>query len=360
MKRWFAGGLTLLLLLCGFAHADEESGVYTLLDGQNSIVTFYAGMPEAGDEYISGQNKHYRVESVDAQKKTATVRLLGAYPMPDVSWLKPTTVPVLAQSRSVAIYCTHSDESYEPTDGTSSDEDRGGIYDVAQAFKSALEKRGVTVLFDDQTHHPHDAGAYRRSRSTASGLVQQGVDAIFDIHRDGIPDPDEYEKVVEGESATMVRLLVGRANQNSDANKRFAATIKAVADEVYPGLIKDIYFGKGTYNQDLAPHAVLLEFGTHTISKQRAVAATDYMAEVVTRALYGDVTGAAKTSQEAQGAANSSGGAGRGIWWVLGIAAVLLIVFAIAQKGRIKPAFEKIGGTFREMTGGLLGRKRKP
>ena len=68
---------------------------------------------------------------------------------------------------------------------------------------------------------------------------------------------------------SKVRLLVGKSNQNKEANLSFAKQIKAVGDKLYPKLIKDIYMGKGTYNQDLAPRSVLLEFGTHTLSKER-------------------------------------------------------------------------------------------
>ena len=75
----------------------------------------------------------------------------------------------------MALYCTHSDESYEEGDGKSSIEKRGGIYDVAEKLKAALEKKGVTVYYSDENHFPHDAGAYRRSRSTAASRSPGGA-----------------------------------------------------------------------------------------------------------------------------------------------------------------------------------------
>lgn len=205
------------------------------------------GECEAGDEYISGDNLHYRVVSVDPQAKTAQLELLGDADMPDVSWLEmEQSLAVSAtNNRKIALYCTHSDESYIEGDGTESDEERGGIYDVAAAFGDALEERGVSVTLSDATHHPHDAGAYRRSRQTAVELLKDGPSAIFDIHRDGIPDPDEYATTIGNEKMSKVRLLVGKGNQNKDANLSLAKQIKAVADKMYPGLIKDIYMGKG-------------------------------------------------------------------------------------------------------------------
>ena len=261
------------LLLClmaiqALAEEGDEQTIYRIVDEQGETVTWYCGQPEVGDEYIAGDNRHFRITGVDNTRRTAQADTLGVYEMPDVSWLYQDALPVASRQKAVAIYCTHSDESYEPTDGKSSDEERGGIYDVAEEFKAALEEEGITVYYSDETHHPHDAGAYRRSRATAVNLVEKGVDAVMDIHRDGIEDPDSYESTVEGEEMTKVRLLVGRSNQNAGANKAFATQIKAVGDEMYPGLIKDIYIGKGTYNQDLMPQAVLLEFGTYTNNKE--------------------------------------------------------------------------------------------
>ncbi|MFR8978395.1 MAG: stage II sporulation protein P, partial [Christensenellales bacterium] len=147
----------------------------------------------------------------------------------------------------IAMYITHSDESYVPSDGTQSVNGQGGIYDVARDFRDALQQQGIDVILDESTHLPHDSGAYRRSRQTAERLLQKGPDAIIDIHRDGIPDQNEYACSIDGENASRVRLLVGRANQNSTVNREFAKQIKAVADKQYPGLVKDIS-SRGTYN----------------------------------------------------------------------------------------------------------------
>ena len=124
--------------------------------------------------------------------------------MPDVSWLETgeaqpvfAAIPAAASKGSttdkkklIAMYVTHSDESYVPSDGTQSIEGQGGIYDVARSFRDALQSKGIDVILDESTHLPHDSGAYRRSRRTAERLLQKRPDAIIDIHRDGIPDPD--------------------------------------------------------------------------------------------------------------------------------------------------------------------------
>ncbi|MBR5230661.1 MAG: stage II sporulation protein P [Clostridia bacterium] len=344
-----------------FSSAQAEEKVYTITDEAGEMITQYIGLPEKGDEYISHTNVHYVVESVDEKAQTAVARRQGTYQMPSVEWLRDgnLTQPVSGRGQAVAIYCTHSDESYEPNDGTHSETPRGSIYDVAEALKANFEKLGVTVYYDNETHHPHDSGAYKRSRATAEGLLKHGVDAIFDIHRDGIEDPNQYKTTIEGKEGTMVRLLVGRSNQNSAENKAFAVQIKAVADELYPELIRDIYIGKGTYNQDLSPNSVLLEFGTHTLDKDLALRSTEYMAETIQKTLYGGVSGSAKSGATVQtNTKERDKGAWSGIGWIIGGGIAAAIVFAIVSTGRLKPAMEKVKDGAREMTGGLFGKKK--
>ena len=183
MKKTLFSVLFTLALCLAALPAWAQEDVYTLLNPDGQAVTQYMGECEAGDEYISGDNLHYRVVSVDPQAKTAQLELLGEADMPDVSWLEmeqSLAVSAVGNKR-IALYCTHSDESYIEGDGTESDEERGGIYDVAGAFGDALEELGVSVTLSDATHHPHDAGAYRRSRQTvSSGPESAGTEGTFD------------------------------------------------------------------------------------------------------------------------------------------------------------------------------------
>lgn len=363
--------LLLLALLLPITAAAEE--VWGLTDQQGSLLTQICYEPEKGDEYIASDNTLYEIISIEGD--TAVAKAQGKVDMPDVSWLDAdAAMPVSAMGEKLlALYCTHSDESYEPSDGTYSDEERGSIYQVARALADGLEDKGAETAVSDALHYPHDAGAYRRSRQTAVQLLKKGPDALFDIHRDGIPNVKEYATTIGGKKCSKVRLLVGRGNQNMAANKDFALKIKAVADKVYPGLIKDIYMGKGTYNQDLAPHSVLLECGTYTLDKDRVLASMPMMADVLYRTMYGGVTGSAGASdisnaktgggitqgQPDTPAAESSTGAGAGIWWIVGIGVAALIVFALASTGSFKGGMSKAGRNISEMTGGLLGKKPK-
>ena len=367
--------LLLIALLPAGAFADEST-VYTVHDEHGQALFSHAGTLSEGDEYISADNTLYRITQVSQAQATA-VRI-GEETMPDVSWLDTgaaqavfadMTVMTAAQSKDsnqekrklIAMYVTHSDESYIPSDGTQSIEGQGGIYDVARSFRDALQAKGVDVILDESTPLPHDSGAYRRSRRTAARLLQKRPDAIIDIHRDGIPDPDEYVTKIDGENASKIRLLVGRSNQNSEVNRTFAKQIKAVADKKYPGLIKDIFIGKGNYNQDLSPNAILLEFGTHTISKERVLQSTDVMADVVSTTLYGPETGSAKSADTAgRTPENTEKDKSSFSSMALVIAIVIIgaLLFALMQTGSAKGAGTKLARNLREMTGGMIGKKK--
>lgn len=361
----------LLLLLPLMARAEEQ--VWTIVTEDGTRLTQVCYEPEPGDGYIAGDNQMYEIIRVDGE--TAVAASKGSVVLPDVSWLDADTVlPVSALGEKlIALYCTHSDESYEPSDGKYSDEERGSIYQIANALGDELEDHGAKADVADTLHYPHDAGAYRRSRQTAVQLLKSMPDALLDIHRDGIPDPDEYAVSIGGKPCSKVRLLVGRGNQNVEVNKEFALKIKAVADRVYPGLIKDIYMGKGTYNQDLAPHSILLECGTYTLEKERVLSSMPMMADVIYRTMYGGVTGSAGTSdvrsssreqaggftqgEEDTPVAESNKGAGSGILWVVGIAVVGAIAYGIVATGSVKGGMKKAGRNLHEMTGGLVGKK---
>lgn len=366
--------LCLPLLLLGGALAQEGETVYALVDGNGELLTHIAADVEAGDEYIDQGNRLFKVVSVDEASLTATVELAGEEPMLSLTALE---IGRTAQTKSVGIYVTHSDEAYEDGDGASSiDSGWTGIHDVAWALGESLEEMGVEVLFDPSVHLPHDAGAYRRSRATAVELLKQGPSALIDVHRDGIPDASEYTTEVDGEEMTQVRLLVGRSNPNSAANREFAKKLKAAADSEYPGLIKDIFIGKGNYNQELMPQSILLEFGTHTSNKEEVLRSTELMADVLHTVLFGTGGSGAATQNPSQsgqgdeaqgenvtgtpqGAQQEDGGSGvaTGIAWIVGIAVLGAIAFAVISSGSLKAVPERLKRFSSELTGGVVGKK---
>jgi stage II sporulation protein P len=277
------------------AYADDwfeaESGYYTLVDESGKELTMMAREILVNDEYISGDNKYYSVISADKGSRKAVAKYVRDVKLPEIEE-NIASIAVLAQEMdkdsNILLYSTHTDESYIPSDGSHTKPGKGGILDVAESFKNALQKRGINAVLDKTPHEPHDAAAYRRSRQTAINLMKKHspVAAIFDIHRDAVP-ARVYATRVAGQPMTKVRIVVGSRNQNRQANEELAYKIKAVADKVYPGLIKDIFIGAGAYNQELSPRSLLFEFGTHENSKESAQRSAQYLAVVIDKAMFG-------------------------------------------------------------------------
>ncbi|HHT50046.1 MAG TPA: stage II sporulation protein P [Eubacteriaceae bacterium] len=369
-KKYVLSSLVLLFLLffsfINTAKADdwyEEKGYYTIYIKDTSELLFMiAHGISIGDEYLSGDNKLYEIVEVKDSGYIGYAEFKEDIKLPEISSIEEEGLALMLQQqeRKIGLFHTHSDESYEPTDGKSSIDGKGGIYKVGDALKKGLEENNINVIHKQDLHLPHDAGAYRRSRPTKEDILKQNPSAIFDVHRDGIP-ADQYSFKLNGKDATKVRLVVGKKNQNIEKNKNLAFKLKAVSDEMYPGLLKDIFMGKGNYNQDLAPNTILLEIGTHKNSREAAQNTAKTFADVIKVAVFGGgekIEGQkdepAKTVKNTKPAATDNRGTGRGIFMVLGIAAVLTIGFLFISTGG-KELRSKFGETFSS----FIGRKRK-
>ena len=322
--------LLVLILLCAPAVWADGPGThyYTLQDEQGRTITMTGRELDPGDRYIASDNRLYEVG--DTQGSIVQVRYVETIELPDISHLLGAQVGRAKEGGGVVgIYHTHNAESYVPTSGTDSKDDgEGDILQVGKALADALEEQGITVHWSTNSHLPHDGQAYMRSRRTATELLGENPDTLIDVHRDATP-PEVYETEVEGVPSTKVRLVVGRQNQNREANLEYAKRIKAVGDKMYPGFIEGIFDARGNYNQDLGPKTILLEFGAHTNSLEEAKQAAKVFAKIIPAAA--GLTTAERCEAEKQIGLAAS----RSLGWILGIAAVVVVAFLLISQGRI-------------------------
>ncbi|MDO4540093.1 MAG: stage II sporulation protein P [Syntrophomonadaceae bacterium] len=317
MKRalWLVALATVIMVCCGglipaaASHMETDGDhYYRLLDSDGALIHETSLQVNEGDIYIDRDN--HRWEVVKVEGRIAWCRYDGDETLPahrastlgaDISGV----VPVESVAPVVAIYHTHSDESYIPSDGVESEYGEGGIYDVGAAFVQALEQHGFIVEYSEEAHDPHDINAYSRSRGTALDLLENRPDLIIDVHRDAT-SAGEYETTVEGEDATRIKIVVGSQNPNMKNNLEFAKQLKSAMDEIKPGLSNGIYVGKGDYNQDLSPHALLIEVGTHTNTKEEAEQGVEQFADMLAE-VYGLKAAQASESETGEGNAPGAG-----------------------------------------------------
>ena len=322
------------------AHLELESGRFiALVDEKNRTVHQTAMQVYPGDIYIAADNSRYRVEKVSG--RTAHCVYEGQEKMPVISEKSGqaasgyAALPAVSKGKkpTIAVYHTHSDESYVPSDGKESTPGNGGIYDVGASFVQQLRSMGFDVQYNKQNHNPHDINAYHRSRKTASTLLKRGPDAIIDIHRDAVP-PGEYQTTVKGQKATKVKLVVGRTNPNMKTNMEFARNLKATMDKNAPGLSNGIFIGKGDYNQDLSPRAILAEVGAHTNSKEEAERGVKLFAQTLPTVLGVSGAGVQTAAEPAQKPlSNKNQGAGSTIIILLLVVGAVVGGFYFLNRG---------------------------
>ncbi|MHB1127200.1 MAG: stage II sporulation protein P [Bacillota bacterium] len=330
---------------------------YTIVNPEGKVLDKTVRVVYVGDEFIAEDNVHYRVSRVEGTR--AIAESIGKE---DIVWKDEwdTTDPQVQAVQTgkaknlVAIYHTHSDESYIPSDGKESIPARGGIFKVGDVLASKLKALGVNVRHDTTPHEPHDANAYRRSRRTAYRLLQEGPSALIDVHRDGVPDPDFYNSNVAGENVTRIRMVVGRQNPNMSANLDFAKRMKAALDKSHPGLVRGIFMAKGGYNQDMTPRALLIEAGTHTNTRSRAQRGVGLFADAVPKVL-------GITAARAPGVAplTTSGGDMRSIYLVLAIVLLGGGAFLLVSTGSVKGAVDKLKQATSIEWANFLGQRKK-
>ncbi|MFA4885207.1 MAG: stage II sporulation protein P [Desulfotomaculaceae bacterium] len=344
---------------------DHLSGKYTtIVDEQGNTLSMMSRTTYVGDELYTSEGNSYRVYKVEGDR--AEARFLGVDPQ-IVAYSElyarqevPVSTNLAEQKkRSIAIYHSHTDESYVPSDGTEAIPFKGGIYQVGKAMVDKLQSKGVAVNYDQTAHDPHDNNAYVRSRRTAANLLKTGPAAIFDVHRDGVPDPNYYRAEIEGKNVAKLRLVVGRENPRMDANMDFAKRMMAAANDMHARVVKEIFVGKGDYNQDLTSTALLIEAGTHTNTKEEAERGMSLFTEAVPAVL--GVTGAPAAAPTAKSPA-AGGGSWKAVGWILGITLVLGLGYLLITSGSTANMKKNMSNFGREITGlfSQRGAARKP
>ncbi len=323
----------------------SQGKYFQLLDEEGRQITITGRRLYVDDEYITENNRHYKVYKVEGYK--AYARFQGIVKLtppaslsrslsedPEENALDAGAAGLeTAQEeedvqeedeevpgeegelqKAIAIYHTHNAESFVPSDGTHSIDGRGGIHEVGRAFQKALEEKGIKALFSEDLHTPHDRAAYRRSRQTVLELLEQEPDAIFDVHRDAAP-PEAYATKVDSVPATQILFVVGRQNPQMPVNRQFALDLKSISDQIHPGLVKGVLLAQGNYNQDLTPLKLLLEVGAHTNTRESAENGITFFADSVGHYFYG-TEGEVEGDETPPGrtAAQNPPAGGREIW----------------------------------------------
>lgn len=272
-------------ILNDYEDFDLTNEVVYIVYDENDNKIFERNSVTVGDIIIDKNFNKFEIFEVDVRNHIAYAKFIEKLQKPTI---KEETIQQINNSfveKKIGLYMTHNDESYVTGDGYSSIYGEGGIHDIASNLSDCLLKLGIQTYFDETLHIPHDNYAYSRSKNTANSLLENNLNAIFDIHRDGA-SRKTYVTNYNGEEKCMVRIVVGQANPNKDVNLQFAMYLMSVAEDICPWLFLDIYYAHGHYNQNLSSKAVLFEMGSHLVEKDLVEKTVPYLAKVINTTLF--------------------------------------------------------------------------
>jgi len=193
----------------------------------------------------------------------------------------------------IALYNTHSSETYELTDGLTHLKGKaGGITKVAAEMARFLQETyRLKPVWVDKLHDTAFGKAYVESEKTVKELLRQNpkLQMVVDIHRDGFLPKERTTVKIGGQDMAKILLVVGTdaraAHPNWRKNLEFARLVAAKMDQLYPGLSRGIAIKDGRYNQQHHPRALLVEIGSAKNSTDEAVRAARLFANVLVAVL---------------------------------------------------------------------------
>ena len=205
--------------------------------------------------------------------------------------------------KDILIYHTHTCESYTQTKENSYKASGNfrttnlnySVVKVGKELESSLKKYKFDVVRNETKHdYPAYSGSYNRSLETIQGMLKKNKEAeiVFDIHRDAIGSNSNYAPTVEinGEKVAQLMFVIGTndgggKHPNWKNNLKFAIKVQEKANEMYPGLFRNINLRSATFNQKVTNAASIIEVGATGNTLEEACNSMKYLAEILNEVL---------------------------------------------------------------------------
>lgn len=192
------------------------------------------------------------------------------------------------------IYHTHATEAYLPCTESNyrTQDDNYNVMGLGTRITSNLKNYGLNLThLRDYNDYPDYNKSYANSNYNAKQVLSNSKkNVIIDIHRDAADEGSSYEEFlskvktiqINGKSAATCTLVIGDKNGNFEELKKMAQTTFDTANEMYPGLFRDIVIRNGAYfNEYLSDYAMLIEIGTNLNNIEEAQYSADLLSEIL-------------------------------------------------------------------------------
>ena len=254
--------------------------------GATPIVTYDLSHLGQGIEYLNNQTFYH--PNINELLKV------------DVS-TSPTQEPL------VLVLHTHTSEGYLSQNATYLEGDLGEItytredsrnmLAVGRAFISGLNKKGITAIHCTVMHDARGlSGSYERAAESIRFFREQypSIRYVIDLHRDAILTAEgEYVRAAsqrEGESVAQILPVVGSnaggwEHDAWEGNLALALQLRQELNQNEAKICRPVMIKRSTYNQEMAPYAILLEIGTGANSISEAIAAATLAGEAFAKVI---------------------------------------------------------------------------
>lgn len=243
-------------------------------DGATPIATYDLSHLGQGIGYLNNQTSY----------KPNTNALLQT----DVT-ASPTREPL------VLVLHTHTSEGYLTENATYLEGDLGEItytYEsernvlaVGEVFVKTLKENGIAAIHCRVMHDESGlSGSYERAAQSIRFFREQypSIRYVVDIHRDAILTAEgDYVRAVteiDGKSVAQILPVVGSdaggwKHDAWEGNLALALQMREELNKNDTALCRPVMLREATYNQEMAPFAILLEIGTGANTIDEAIAA---------------------------------------------------------------------------------------
>lgn len=182
---------------------------------------------------------------------------------------------------TILVYHSHTTEAYSlldvgyymKSDSRSNDPSRNMVR-VGDELVRYLEKAGFNVIHDTDIHDKDYNASYDSSRASMEKYLEQypSIDVTIDVHRDDITYSNKTKvkptaKILGKKAARM--MIISGCEYGSvsnfpdwEHNLRFNLQVQNKVNELYPNLMRPIYFAERKYNMYETHYSFLLEVGT--------------------------------------------------------------------------------------------------
>ncbi len=221
------------------------------------------------------------------------------------AWRGEATIPSAQDGPLVLILHTHASEAYLDSetayltgvigDQVYSTDPQRTVVAVGKSLCDALNKRGIPTVHCPSLHG--EEGTLRNAYTCAKGCIENYLEKyptiryVIDLHRDSILTTDgDYVRTSSESGRAQVMAVVGTDGNGTACpqwqnNLALALALRERLLATETALCRPVSLRNASYNQELAPHSLLLEIGSGGNTLQQALDVVDPLADALTELL---------------------------------------------------------------------------